>query len=652
MFDSVAGLLRGEAPTHLANALGADRQDTRRAMEVGLPALIGGLRDKTNEAGGADDLFELLQSDQPNPVSNVGGYLAAGDPKQGASQLDRVFGDRGESALTSLGKASGLSTRLLAQVMSMLAPVATGWLSNKAKDDALDAQGVRSYLADETRTLEDRGFGKVFTLLGGASAGAAAAAPSAKVGAAMPDADVDPGMPAEIGGDVPADGTYADGAYADGGYADGEYAAEGQLDDVHASAPTVVVDGGERVEVDTGDSFELAPPHEYETVEADRGGWLWWVVAALATIVFLALLISQCGGGGDDPNTEAAETPAATAEPSGDSVIPEPAPAAPAPVGNSIQDELNTALAPYPGVTGIVDGDIATLTGSADTEQIRVAAGDVAAGVAGIASVNNQITVVNPGNTVDRVIASRPELSTLSVLLTESELSNPLAAGGPFTVFAPSDEAFSSLGDSLTALRQDSTALNQTLSYHVVSGAFPAAELANQPLLTTVQGDSIQVAADGASVRINGVTLVLEADIQADNGVVHIVSGVLNPPSLGGGISGGIELGSTLGLNPITFAPGSANLTAEGQAELDRVVQFLQESPQPVEIAGHTDADGDEASNQALSESRANAVRDYLVNAGIPADSLTAVGFGETQPIAPNDKPEDKAKNRRIEFNT
>jgi hypothetical protein len=69
-----------------------------------------------------------------------------------------------------------------------------------------------------------------------------------------------------------------------------------------------------------------------------------------------------------------------------------------------------------------------------------------------------------------------------------------------------------------------------------------------------------------------------------------------------------------------------------------------------IEVAGHTDSDGEDAANQALSEKRAQAVADYLVKAGLPANRFTAVGYGSAQPIASNDTEDGKAQNRRIEF--
>jgi OOP family OmpA-OmpF porin len=77
----------------------------------------------------------------------------------------------------------------------------------------------------------------------------------------------------------------------------------------------------------------------------------------------------------------------------------------------------------------------------------------------------------------------------------------------------------------------------------------------------------------------------------------------------------------------------------------------LAEVPDPpIEVRGHTDSAGPAGPNQALSEERAAAVVDELVARGVPEDRLTATGAGETEPIAPNDTEEGRARNRRIEL--
>jgi OOP family OmpA-OmpF porin len=101
----------------------------------------------------------------------------------------------------------------------------------------------------------------------------------------------------------------------------------------------------------------------------------------------------------------------------------------------------------------------------------------------------------------------------------------------------------------------------------------------------------------------------------------------------------------------IRFESGRAVIDPDSAGLLDRLIETAMRCPAAnIQIAGHTDGDGEDAFNQALSEKRAQAVIDYLVKAGLPADRFTAVGYGSTQPVASNDTDEGKAQNRRIEF--
>jgi OmpA-OmpF porin, OOP family len=101
----------------------------------------------------------------------------------------------------------------------------------------------------------------------------------------------------------------------------------------------------------------------------------------------------------------------------------------------------------------------------------------------------------------------------------------------------------------------------------------------------------------------------------------------------------------------IRFESGQATIDPDSTGLLDRLIETAFRCPTAsIEIAGHTDGDGEEAFNQALSEKRAQAVMDYLVKAGLPADRFTATGYGSSQPVASNDTEQGKAQNRRIEF--
>lgn len=112
-----------------------------------------------------------------------------------------------------------------------------------------------------------------------------------------------------------------------------------------------------------------------------------------------------------------------------------------------------------------------------------------------------------------------------------------------------------------------------------------------------------------------------------------------------------IEIGTTVRLNHIFFDFDKTTLQPVSYTELDKVVEFLISNPGvEVEISGHTDSKGADVYNLNLSQGRAEAVVDYLMNQGIAAYRLIAKGYGEGKPVASNDTDEGRAENRRVEF--
>lgn len=141
-------------------------------------------------------------------------------------------------------------------------------------------------------------------------------------------------------------------------------------------------------------------------------------------------------------------------------------------------------------------------------------------------------TQANAGNVTD-LIGSNPSLSTLSSVINEADLSNTLGEGGPYTVFAPSDQAFAALPAETRErlLREENRPLlRQILTYHVVPGSLTANQL--QPgQVQTQAGNSVNVQVDGQQVRVNEAR-VIQPDLQASNGVVHIVDRIILPPNV------------------------------------------------------------------------------------------------------------------------
>ena len=111
------------------------------------------------------------------------------------------------------------------------------------------------------------------------------------------------------------------------------------------------------------------------------------------------------------------------------------------------------------------------------------------------------------------------------------------------------------------------------------------------------------------------------------------------------------SLNALLGRSGVNFAPDSSDLDDRSQIVLDSAAESIKQVPgAQVQIVGYTDDDGSPEANLALSQERADAVKDYLVGRDVPADDLTTLGRGEEDPLVPNDTPENKARNRRIEL--
>jgi transforming growth factor-beta-induced protein len=133
------------------------------------------------------------------------------------------------------------------------------------------------------------------------------------------------------------------------------------------------------------------------------------------------------------------------------------------------------------------------------------------------------------------IVDAATEAGNFSTLLTAVEaagLVETLQGDGPYTVFAPTDEAFAALPEgTLDGLLADTEALSQVLLYHVVQGEVMASDVVELESATTVQGEDISITVDGDSVKVNEATVV-STDIVASNGVIHVIDQVILPPSM------------------------------------------------------------------------------------------------------------------------
>ena len=138
-------------------------------------------------------------------------------------------------------------------------------------------------------------------------------------------------------------------------------------------------------------------------------------------------------------------------------------------------------------------------------------------------------SVAPPPADIVSVASRTPELSTLSRLIQEAGLADTLRAAGPYTVFAPTNDAFKAVpAKTLDELSKDKERLKAVLTYHVLPAKVPSAgfKVGNAK---TMQGANVLMGRAGSMVTVEEA-IVLKADVAASNGVVHVVDRVLLPP--------------------------------------------------------------------------------------------------------------------------
>lgn len=239
---------------------------------------------------------------------------------------------------------------------------------------------------------------------------------------------------------------------------------------------------------------------------------------------------------------------------------------------------------------------------------------------------------------------------TFSALMGEGEIT--------LSGFVPSEEERQSVLSDVEALFPNRDVRDELIVAQGAPDGFGAMVQAGLRALGRLANGQFSVS--DASADLSGDALFLRSIGQVEESLAGDAPGgfdlssdigMLAPPSIVDAAACQAQFASLLSGNSIRFATGKADIDSLSYGLLDRLVRTLQSCPDArVEIAGHTDAQGSDTANQALSQQRAGSVLAYVQNAGIRASRLSAVGYGEASPIADNETDEGRARNRRIEF--
>lgn len=148
----------------------------------------------------------------------------------------------------------------------------------------------------------------------------------------------------------------------------------------------------------------------------------------------------------------------------------------------------------------------------------------------GVIHAIDQVILPNEFQNIVEIASKNYDLSTLVGLVAEAGLVPTLEGDGPFTLFAPTNAAFEEVSSTLETLTAQQ--VEEVLTYHAVAAEALAGDLSDGQTITTVQGENITVNIDGeGNVTLNNSVNVVTVDLQGTNGVVHIIDGVLLPPS-------------------------------------------------------------------------------------------------------------------------
>jgi PGF-CTERM protein len=164
------------------------------------------------------------------------------------------------------------------------------------------------------------------------------------------------------------------------------------------------------------------------------------------------------------------------------------------------------------------------------------------------AQTQTSTATAKPTQTLAQIAANNTNLTNFTSLLKKANLTDVLNGPGNFTVFAPDNTAFSKVdAATLGGLQNNTTALRNLLLYHVIPKKYLSSDFTGSGTLQTVNGLALPYSVNGTTVKVDDAT-VTKADINATNGVIHVIDGVMIPPAKGAATASATAGGGFLGL--------------------------------------------------------------------------------------------------------
>ena len=623
MISLVMQYLTPEMVGRIAHALGMDRTLAQKAVIAMVPAILGGLIGKASKPEGARQLFDVLGSQDPGMLGQLGGLLGGSQSRAmidgGSHMLGSLF-DMGQTKamVGAVSKYAGVDVAQTTGLMGALAPMVMGTLAQHQKVNKLDVAGLAGLLAGQKDLVAGALPASVAADLGGGSwLGPAVTMGSSGAGAKLAAAG------AAMSGAAMAARPMADPMASKG-------------------AATGISAAGRPIMAETADAKMMMPmkhPNHGPSLLVRMiplallllgiGLWYWndtqykqrLALEEKARIELATRTAAEAKARAEAENTRLAA--AAEAKRKADAELARVAAEA-----KARADAEAARVAAEAEAKRRADAEAARIAAEAkakaDAEAARIAAEAEAKRIAAAAAEAAR-------STTDTEAKAKADAEAARVAAEAKAKADAEAARIAADAKAKADAEAARIAADAKA-KADAEAARIAADAKAKADAEVARIAADAK--AKADAEVARIAAD-AKTKADAEAARVAAEAKAKSEVAACQSTVTTAASSG----------------RIRFQTSSAELTAESQPVLNALVQAINACPATrIVVEGHTDTDGDRTANQALSEKRAKAVSDYLVKAGVPAARLKSQGLGQTKPVAPNDTREGKLQNRRIEF--
>ena len=614
-FNVVAAVMQylpPEVVTKVAASLGVDRAMTLKAVSAMVPAILGGLADKASTQDGARALFGILKQQDPGLLGQLGSVV--GGPHEGAlidygsGMLNNALGETTQNALiVTIAKHSGLPEKPTKSLFGLIAPVVSGTLARHQLDNELDADAIAKLLQSQQSSFAQAS--------PAGSSPASIAAPAGTVGKRV-----------EVASGVATAAAAAAAAAIAAPRHPPVQSVSAAMKDIAAKAGVAPVDAGRA---------PSAPPPSAPATQSSA-------IARDAAVKTTTRAV--------EPSRPAVGTATQTG-------APQPARAATAPVAaRQAPAMMSHEAARTPAGTGAQTATPHASPPGRDLTRrgLPVVAWLLPLVLFGAGSAWWYKDRLDRSNAMEAAAQIRSAADAKIAADTAARAKVEADAAAAKSAADAAAAKLAAVADEQRRAAADAAAKVAQVSEHdaaAKAATVAAAKAAAEEAAAAIRKLEVDAAAKIAEAKA-AADVEASRKTAADSAAAQqAAAAAAESKTTADLVACQQTVRDAVTTARVQFEFANATLRSDAATSLARLSEAMKQCPSiRMRIEGHTDNNGDVGRNQRLSENRANAVVLALARAGIDAGRLTALGYGQTKPVASNDSERNRALNRRIEF--